>query len=531
MSSHESNISSGDLAVTKPVNAFDHDTLFRPVSRRVATIWNMFFSYTAMILVLTRNIVLVPLFLKYIGKDEYNAWLVSGFVLMQLTNIDFGLLGVLIQRVAVAYGNRQRDQLERLIGGGLVTVIFLAVIVGALSAAVSPFVPRFIDVTPDVAHRLTMCFLVVAIANTVQLVGFATSGLLKGFQRTFLPGFFLVLSEAVALGLTVYWVMHGWGLYSIVMGLVARCVVETGGTATAFCWVTWRQFRLRPVWDRAEARSLWQLSGYQFLTQIAGRIKTSLDAFLIGVVLGKDAGGGYALTVRAHETVRMFSSGLGGAMAPAMAHLHGEGDVQRFKNVVLTLFKMQGLIAAVGFGGVIAFNNSFMHLWVGLDIFSGQAVSIVAALAGIAFLLSTPPYDAIFARGGFSIITKVVWFEVVLRFALMAVLLKMMGILGTPVASLIGQFFAMFLPLAWIIVRQLHVGRDEWIASLKAAAKLMAVPLTLATIVIVAVPLASSWMILIVEAGLFVVVCLTGTWLLDRELVRFVLRGGRGSPI
>ena len=319
-----------------------------------------------------RNIVLVPLFFAYIGKEEYNVWLVSGFALTQLTSIDFGLMGVLLQRVAAAYGSRQRDGLERLIGSGLVATAALASLLGAITAVISPFVPGFFDLTPAMADRLTICFLGVAFANAIQFAAFSASGMLRALQRTFSPGLFVVVSEAIALGSTVLFVVRGYGLYSIVLGLLARSAVEAIGSGSMLWWVSRHHLRLRPIWDRAVARQLWRLSGYLFATQIAGRLKTSLDAFLIGVIVGPTAGGGYALTVRAHETVRMFTFGLAGSLAPGLAHLHGEDAPQLFREISLTLFKVEALIAAIGFGGVIAFNPAFMQLWVGPDVLSSQ---------------------------------------------------------------------------------------------------------------------------------------------------------------
>jgi O-antigen/teichoic acid export membrane protein len=508
----------------------ERDAPLAPASRRAAALWSMGFSYAAQALVLARNIVLVPLFFEYIGKEEYNAWLVSGFVLTQLTSIDFGLMGVLLQRVAAAYGNRRRGPLERLIGTGVATVAVLAALLGLITAAISPFVPGFLTVTPAFAHRLTICFLIVALANAVQLVAFAVSGLLRALQRTFSPGLLVLISEAVALGLTVLLLIQGWGLYSIVAGLVARSVVGAVGCGATLWWVSRHHLRLHPAWDRSVADELWRLSSFQFLTQIAGRIKTTLDAFLIGVILGTEAGGGYSLTVRAHDTVRMFAFGVSGALGPALAHLHGEDAPVRFKEIALVLFKVQALIAAIGFGGVIAFNPAFMQLWVGPGVLSGNAVSVVAALAGIVYLLSTTPYDAIFASGGFAIITRIVWIEVVVRFLVMALLLRTIGVLGTPVASLSCQALAAFVPLAWIAVRRFHVTRGEGLASLAGVVKLTFVPLALAAIVLAALPPAPNWTVFIAEGGLYVMLCLCGTWWLDRDLVRFAVRGGRAVP-
>jgi hypothetical protein len=51
--------------------------------------------------------------------------------------------------------------------------------------------------------------------------------------------------------------------------------------------------------------------------------------------------------------------------------------------------------------------------------------------------------------------------------------------------------------------------------------------LILAAFVAVAVPPASTWLALFAEAGLFLVACSIATWLLNRELVQYLLRGAR----
>lgn len=510
-------------------DAMSSDALMHPVSRRRAAIWNTIFSYIGIILVLARNIALVPIFLKYIGKDEYNAWLISGAVLMQLTNIDFGLMGVLMQQVAAAYGARDRRRLEQLIGTGVILAVVISLLMGGITAGISPFLPKIIDVSPDVGHRLTICFLMVSLANAVQLFGFATGGILKSLQRTFLAGLFMALSELVSLCSTLYLIFAGWGLYAIGMGLLIRALVEAVGTTGSFCWIGLWRLKIRPQFQWLQVRRLWRLSSYQFFTQIAGRIKTSIDSFLIGVVVGKDAGGTYALTTRAHDTVRMFAQGFSGAFPPALAHIHGEGNLPKFKEMILLLFKLQALAAAIGFGGVIAFNRTFMNLWVGPGIYSGAAVNVLVALAAIVYHWSVAPYEAVFTRGGFAPIAKIVWAEVTLRMLVMVALLRMLGVVGAPLASLLCQTVGILLPLTWITANGLHFTKAELGSLLGWMLKLLVGPMILAAAFAVELKPAGTWSVLIFQACIYLVLCLIVTWLLDAKIVRFVLRRGRGA--
>ena len=507
------------------------DALLAPVSRRAATVWNTVLSSIALALVLIRNLAMVPLYYKFIGNEEYNAWLCTGAVLMQLTSIDFGLMGVLLQQVAAAYGRRDRQHLEQLIGTGLILAAGISLLMGAITAIVGPFLPGLVKMAPATGHRIAVCFLIVAFSNSFELMGFATSGLLKGLQRTFIPGLFLVFSELVALSSTLYFLFAGWGLYAIAMGLVLRAFVELSGTAIGFCWIAGVRLKLRPHWSRQQVRNLWGFSVYQFMTQVAGRIKTSIDSFLIGAFLGTDIGGPYAMTTRAHDTVRMFAATFGGAFSPALSHLHGEGNRQRFKQMIILLFKLQALTAAIGYGGVMALNRSFVYLWLGHDKYLGNAINIAAVLAAIAYQLSVAPYESVFARGGFAAIARVVWFEVVLRIVVMIGLLHVLGVLGTPVASLVCQCLGILLPFIWINAKTLPLSGKELRNLAISTLKLSAFPLLLALLLGLALPPASTWTILVLEAVAFVVACLIATWLVDRPILLLVLRRGREPTV
>jgi O-antigen/teichoic acid export membrane protein len=461
----------------------------------------------------------------------------------------------------------------------------------------------------------------VAIANAFQLFGFSTGGLLRSLQRSFLYGTFVLISEAASLVATIYLLRAGWGLYAIGMGLVIRAGVEVLGTGSSFLWISLWKLKLRPAWYGPQVRQLWKFSIYQFLTQVTGRIKTAMDSFLIGLFVGTKAGGDYTLTIRAHDTVRLASGGFTGALSSPLAHLHGEGDVPKYKEVIFTLFKVTVIAGAIGYGGVIAFNEIFMLLWLGPGVFSGTLINIIAAGAGISYSLIVVPYEALFTRAGFSAITRVVWIEVIVRIVVMIALLRWIGVLGTPVAALLCQIFGLLIPLTWINARQLRFTRKEVFNLLSSMVKLLGGPLFLAAvfamwlharpvtcsyvvsgghaenvvqqldkqfppetgvqvgreggsskITVTAMPLvqkqvsaflslvdlsisttsaplatqphggsrpsiminsspspANAWFIMIGEAALFLILCFIYTWVIDKRLVKIMLRGGRGS--
>jgi hypothetical protein len=62
-------------------------------------------------------------------------------------------------------------------------------------------------------------------------------------------------------------------------------------------------------------------------------------------------------------------------------------------------------------------------------------VSILAAIWGLTFLVTAPPFEGMHARGEFVLISKVAWFEAVLRLPLVIGLLWAVGLWGSPPAG------------------------------------------------------------------------------------------------
>ena len=107
-----------------------------PRRRRVA-LWNAAFGYGTLASTLARNILLVPLYLKFVDFGEYGAWLATGGALVQLLVTDYGLAGVITQRVAVLSGSDNTGALRAAVMAGLVNALLLGVLLTAASSLIA----------------------------------------------------------------------------------------------------------------------------------------------------------------------------------------------------------------------------------------------------------------------------------------------------------------------------------------------------------------------------------------------------------
>lgn len=513
--------------------------VMRPVSRRRATIWTTFFGYGNVVLLMVRNLGLVPLYLTYITNVEYLAWLATGGVLHSLTIVDFGLTAVVGQQVAMVYGLRDKERLQRLVGTGLAIVLAISLLAGLCAAILSPLVPIVMRFEEDSATRLSLAFLIAACATAVQLGVHGLSHMLKSFQRSFLTGFLDILSEAASLVLTAVLVVRGWGLYGIAVGFALRSALRLIGNLTFLLQICYRDLGLRIRWSKSEAVGLWKLTLHQFAARLANILQDNLDPFVIAAILGPKIAGFYVLTIRAHETVRLLLSQLAAALQHSLAHLHGEGNTARFKEIITRTYLLQAAAAAIGMGGVIVFNERFMSLWVGSGKFVGQGTSICFALFGILHVVSSVSYTAIYAQGDFRTIAKTMWLSVAIRMPVIVILLLLLGPIGVPIAAFIATSVAFGWKMTGVVLDRLSFDTKQMLKLGKRIGKLLVGPLAVAVMYrLISSALesdrfdegthpAQSWLILGGFATVYLAAALIVAVISDWNLVRFIRSGGK----
>jgi O-antigen/teichoic acid export membrane protein len=408
----------------------------KPTRRRSATAWSAVFGYSALALALARNIALVPVYLHHMALAEYGAWLATGGALVQLVVTDFGLSGVVTQRVAHRHGAGQSGQLGPLIGAGLVNGLMLAVLLTALCLILAPFLPATQGLTPTQSHRVLQCFLLAVTANGIGVIAGTAAGISRSLHRAIATGTITLIADLLSVIVTITGLTQNFGLYSLAMGMLARSVLAAGASLVLLAVLASRDpaLRWRISWE--ESRALWSDSAKFFLTSIAMKLQSNANILFVGMLSGPQSAAVYGLTVRAHETVLMFNVQLNTALVPSLAHLVGEEKHARFAALLARMVPVMALLAALGMTLTVTLNESFIRLWVGPQAFAGRATSILMGLAMWVAAVASVAYDASLARGEFARIARTFIAASALHVVLLLVLVRI-GTWGAPLAILV----------------------------------------------------------------------------------------------
>lgn len=410
-----------------------------PKGRKIATIWNLAFRLANFALLIARNFALVPIALRYVGTYEYSTWLAGGGLISQLTILDMGLTGVVQQQAALAHGAGDRPRLESVVGTGMVAIAILSCCIVVLGAVTGLLLPDLLSIQVGPARQFSLTFIAASIAAGLQVTSYALGGVLTGMQRPVAIGVARVVADLSSLALTVFLMMRGLGLVSIGIGMLVRSAFELATTTLVFKRVWGRENHLGLRVERSTLFPLFRMSLSQFLSQVAGRMRSTFDPLIIGAVLGVDIAASYTLTTRAHEAVRALLMQFAGAIGPAMTHLYGEGSMVRFREISTSVFRVTAVVASIGMGAIIFLNESFVAMWVGQNHYAGNAVTIAAAMWGLLSLMGGTTYDQMIAVGEFKRSTILVWMELVVRAPVFVVGLLTVGVVAIPASSVLSQ--------------------------------------------------------------------------------------------
>ena len=357
-------------------------------SHRRTVGWHLLFHYTGIGLVMVNGIVLMPLYLAQIPREIYGYWLATGNILAWLTLVDPGFSAIIQQRVATAYGAGDRARTGAYLAAAAMLALLLGCVVGLAGAIVGNFLHAILGVgSVDGWSELVAAFSWAVAGTALSLASFSITSSALGLQGSLGPGIIYTVTQLIALGLTVWWLLHGWGI--LALGF-ANFVRGLGLVVGGVVYLGWRVSRERIVcrFSRDTFREVLGLSGFTFIAKIPGAFAGQMDTFVAARLLGPDAAIILGLTRRGYDMAKMVAERPAVALMPVVSHLAGGSDSGRLLKTMLRLFRM--ILWAIGLlvAGFLALNDDFVRLWVGGEFYAGTLVnSLLAAVMALSVLI------------------------------------------------------------------------------------------------------------------------------------------------
>jgi len=406
-------------------------------NRSSAAMISLLGGYVILVITVVQGLVLMPLYLNYIGAGLYGAWLASGGILGWLSMLDMGLASFMIQRMAVAYRRKEHSLVSAYFFTGLFLLSMLMIIFVVVAGILSLFVPSWMGLSQQESATLAGCFVLAAVATSLSILNSGISGLSEALQLQLFTTVVTVIAALCGLGVTLYELLSGRGLWAIPFGLLARIIPITLANTGYSIYLLKNDIKAPLRITREQLRDIASNSPALMFASVGNAIVGQSEPAMIALLANTELVTVYVLTRRAADIVKMLLDRIGGAVYPGFSHLCGVNDKESALRTLSKILQLYSAMASLLFGSYLALNHSFVNMWVGREQYGGNTLTILIAFSLFISIRNGLVGYLYRATGEIAKGSVLITVESIVRLGLMVVLLRQFGLIGLPIAMLL----------------------------------------------------------------------------------------------
>ncbi|MBL9201459.1 MAG: hypothetical protein JNL39_13195 [Opitutaceae bacterium] len=348
--------------------------------------WNLVLQYSGVGFMVVQGVVLVPVYLRYVGNAEFGLWLIAGGVATWIAIIDPGISALMQQRVSRALGSERRGQAARLARRGMRLNSVLAAAMIVVGALISGWLARTIDRDATVAAHTGWWLVFLSVVGVaVGLMANALTSLGVALRAARAHALVTVVSASTGIASTLGGLLLGGHVLALAMGVVVRGVLQM---LLAYVLVRGDLAALRATDDEPQADETqqldWRALAWAAYDKITGTFALSADVFFLGRGFEAATVTSYALTKKPVDLLLGCFQRLAVALAPAVSFLSGGARTAEAGAVVAAVGARILWLTGGAVLGTALLLETLVRLWVGPAQFAGRdAAAILAAGLGV----------------------------------------------------------------------------------------------------------------------------------------------------
>jgi len=384
-------------------------------------------------IVIVQGLLLIPLYLHYIGAHMYGLWLASGGMLGVLGLVNFGISSMLIQRVARAYGQQDFTKAGAYFINGAAVYLGICALYALAGWVASMWLPQILKVANANAELLRNCFQLAVVAMTIGIFNECMRGFSMALLRPVVPMVGMTIGRILGIGVTAWMLFDDFGLWAIPAGtLITEGTIFIVNLMNAMS--LFRRLAARMVLNRSIIKEYVRTSPALLMARVGGTASQEAEPLLITLFLSPEVTTAYMLTRKAADIVFLMLSVIVGSTMGSFSHLAGGGDREKIGRIVKQLLILSFSAGAVGFATFVGANHAFVSLWVGNSFVLGQEIILFIGLGFFARTFRGLLGQMLYGLGDFVQTSMVILLEGSARIVLAAGLLSTIGVIGVPLA-------------------------------------------------------------------------------------------------
>lgn len=424
-----------------------------PIGRKRATLALVIGGYVNTAILIVQGLLLIPLYLHFIGAHLYGIWMASGGILGMLGVINFGISNMLVQRIANAYGQKDLSKAGAYFVNGMFVYLIIVCLFISIGFLLSFFFLALLKVPSELNNLLRGCFQLAVIAAGAGIINECLRGFAQALLRPVFSMIAIAASRVFGIAITIMLLYKNAGLWAIPVGMIVAetfiLIAALIQSATLF-----RELHTKVAIDGVIVKEYFSQGGAIFMAKLGSALSRESDPLMITFFLRPELTTAYMLTRKAADIVFQMLSVIYGASHSAFSHLVGNGDQDKIAEIATKLLMMVFVLGLIGFVPYVMMNHTFVALWVGEVFALNQMIILMIGIAFFANSLRNMVWQMLNGFGDYQYSSRIIFIEGVAKVILAVVLLHFIGMPGVPLAMVVTSIISM---VALVVKLQSHV--------------------------------------------------------------------------
>ena len=367
---------------------------------------NILANYASQIYVTLIGVVMVPLYIQYMGAESYG--LVGFFAMLQagFNLLDLGLTPTIARESARYHGGAMSAVAYRRLYRSLSVVFVCIAVMGgtALFAMAGAVSERWLNIGSLPLAEVMGAVQIMAACVAMRWMGGLYRGVVTGSERLeWLSGFNAVIATLRFVGVFVSMLLWGYAPVVFFWHQLAVAALEVG-VLLAMCHLLLPHTQglgERIGWSFQPMRSLLRFSLTIAFTSSVWVLVTQTDKLILSGILPLAEYGYFTLAVLAAGGITIVTGPISMALLPRMARLHAEGDHAEVRRLYNQSTQLVSVIAGSLAVTLTLAAEPLLYAWTGSREVTAAATPILRlyAIGNGLLALGAFPFYLQYARG------------------------------------------------------------------------------------------------------------------------------------
>jgi len=346
-------------------------------------------GYINMLVINVVGLLLTPFILKYVTREEFAFYYVAADLLMWLSLAQLGVSNSYNSYAAQMFGAGKLKELSFLSSSAWGLQILSALTVIIVGFVLSFFVADFFEVDKSIKH-VQLFFILLVIASAFTIVNQIYSALLVSAKEIHISNRISIISVVPKVILTVILIFAGWKLVGLALANLLAIIVPIL-ISIFYVRKHFPDIKISLKYWSKEYNKKLLVSGLWFtLGGVAGILILGLDRIVIAKVVSLEIVASFLITQKLFFLSDKIFSQILNVSRPFFGQLYGKGSYQMMYNLYKFFTKFSIFLAVIAASFILLINEFFIKIWVGSELYAGEAISFWLAINFIVQFILLP---------------------------------------------------------------------------------------------------------------------------------------------